>query len=78
MKVEIFYDSSVDTQTPSVVADLRKKHPTVDVILKDTDNEQTPHEYGIINPPTAVVDGKKIIQIERPDSLMNIVTKVIF
>ncbi|MBZ4643650.1 MAG: hypothetical protein PWQ25_1505 [Deferribacteres bacterium] len=79
IKVEVFYNSGVDSRTPEIAEDLKYKFGSkVDVRLIDLSDEKAPEEYGIINPPEVVIDGKKKIKIEGSDSLKEIVTKVIF
>lgn len=79
VKIEVFYNSGVDTKTPEMAEDIKYKFGNkVDVRLIDLSNEKAPEEYGIINPPEVVIDGKKKMKIEGEDSLKEIVTKVIF
>ncbi|MCB4203986.1 hypothetical protein LF845_03310 [Deferribacterales bacterium Es71-Z0220] len=79
VKVEIFYNSGVDTKTPDVAEDIKYKFGSkVDVRLIDLSSEKAPEEYGIINPPEAVVDGKKKVKLDGEDSLKEIISKVIF
>lgn len=79
VKVEIFYNSGVDTKTPELVEEIKYKFGNnVDVRLIDLSEEKAPEDYGIINPPEAVIDGKKKIKLEGEDSLKEIITKVIF
>jgi hypothetical protein len=79
VKVEIFYNSGVDSKTSEIAEEIKYKFGgKVDVKVVDLSNESAPEEYGIINPPVAVIDGKKKIQLAGEDSLKEIITKVIF
>jgi len=79
MLIEIFYDGETDKKTPELAEDIRYRYGAkVDVRLIDTSEEPVPQKYGIINPPVVVLGGDRIIKIEGPNSLENIVTKAIF
>lgn len=79
IKVEIFYNSGVDGKTPEVAEELKYKFgDKIQVKLVDTSKEVIPEEYGIVNPPEAVINGKKKIKIDGADSLKEIVSKVIY
>lgn len=79
IKVEIFYNSGVDDKTPELAENLRYKFgDKVNVLLIDTSEEVVPEEYGVINPPEAVINSKKKIKIKGEDSLKEIVSKVIY
>jgi hypothetical protein len=79
MKIEIFYDGELDKKTPELAEDIRYRYGAkVEVVLIDISEEQVPEKYGIINAPVAVLGGDRIIKLEGPNSLENIVTKAIF
>lgn len=79
MRIEVFYDGETDKKTPEVAENIRYRYGAkVDVKLIDISEETVPAKYGIINPPVVVIGGDRIIKIEGPNSLENIVTKAIF
>jgi hypothetical protein len=79
VKIEIFYNGNIDKETPEVAEDIKYKFgKNVSVFLCDTNEETIPEKYGILNPPVAIIDGKKIVKITGRDSLEEIVSKVIF
>lgn len=79
VKVEIFYNSGVDSKTLEIAEEIKYKFGgKVDIKVVDLANESAPEEYGTINPPVAIIDGKKMIQLKGEDSLKEIITKVIF
>jgi hypothetical protein len=79
IKVEVFYNGTVDNKTPAVAEELMERHgEKVDLYLIDIAEHTAPQNYGTINPPAVVVDGKQMFRLEGPDSLAGIVGKVIF
>lgn len=79
LKVEIFYNSTVDNDTPAKADEIRAKYKgKVDVYLLDISEHTAPEKYGIINAPSVVIDEKQIYKLEGPDSLTGIVKNVIF
>jgi cell division ATPase FtsA len=79
MLIEIFYDSETDKKTPELAESLKYKYGSkVEVKLTDTSEVQIPVKYGSVNPPAVVLGGNRIIKLEAPESLENIVTKAIF
>ncbi|MEF3254153.1 MAG: hypothetical protein K6348_01090 [Deferribacterales bacterium] len=77
--IEVFYNAVIDDQTPEIVENLKYKFGNrVKVNLIDVNETPVPEKYGIINPPVVVIAGKKIIKLDGPDSLEEIVTKAIF
>ncbi|MCX8084634.1 MAG: hypothetical protein N3C60_06940 [Calditerrivibrio sp.] len=79
VKIEIYYNANIDKETPEIAENIKYKFgKNVKVDLFDTNEVPVPEKYGIINPPAAVIDGKRIIKIDGRDSLEEIVTKVIF
>lgn len=79
MKVEVFYDGSVDSETLKKAHALRAKYDgKADFRITDLSQETAPTRYGTINPPAVVIDGKHAFKIEGPDSLSGIVRNAIF
>lgn len=79
MRIEIFYDGSVDRKTPEFVEDLKYKYGNkAEIVCLDISEETAPPKYGTINPPVIVLDGKRVIKLEGDDSLEHIVSKAIF
>jgi thiol-disulfide isomerase/thioredoxin len=79
VKIELFYNSNTDNETPKLANELKDKFGNkVEIVKIDTSEEQIPESYGIINPPTAVINEKQKIKIEGHDSLSEIVSKAIF
>lgn len=79
LKIEIFYDGSVDKKTPEIADELKAKYgDKTDIYVLDISEETAPESYGTINPPTVVIDGKQSFKLEGPDSLGSIVKNAIF
>lgn len=79
IKLEIFYNSDVDSETQKLAERLKEKfEDNVDVVLKDTENDLIPESYGVINPPVAVIDGKQKVKIEGHKEFEKLVMKAIF
>ncbi|MGA1847561.1 hypothetical protein [Deferribacter abyssi] len=79
IKVEIFYNGEKDKKTPELVESIRHKFgDKVEVKLIDTSKEKTPEDYGTINPPEVVIDGKTKLKLDSKEKLEEIVTKAIF
>ena len=79
VKLEIFYDSSVDGKTPELVDEIKYKFSgKAEIQMIDTSEEQVPEKYGTINPPAVVINGKQIIKLESKESLKEIAAKAIF
>jgi hypothetical protein len=79
LKIEIFYDGSVDNETPAKADEMKEKYgDKADIYLLDISEETAPESYGTINPPMVVLNGKQSYKIEGPDSLGSIVKHAIF
>lgn len=79
VKLEVYYNGNIDKETPELMESIKYKFgKNVSVSLFDTNEHVIPEKYGILNPPVAVINGKKIIKINGRDSLEEIVSKVIF
>lgn len=79
IKLELFYNSEVDNETEKLAQKLKEKFADkIDVFLKDTTKDQIPENYGIINPPAAVIDGRQKIKIEGHEEFEKLVMKAIF
>jgi len=79
VKVEVFYDGTVDKETLKTAHALRAKYDgKADVYIMDISQETAPTKYGTINAPAVVLDGKHAFKIEGPDSLSGIVRNAIF
>lgn len=79
VKLEVFYNGTVDQETPVKAEKLKMKYGRgVDLYIVDISEDTAPAAYGIINPPVVVVDEKQVFKLEGPDSLAGIVKHVIF
>lgn len=79
IKIELFYNSNIDSETPKLANKLKETFgDKVEIIVMDTYEEPIPEAYGIINPPVAVINEKRKIKIEGFDSLSEVVGKAIF
>lgn len=79
LKIELFYNGEVDNQTPAMADELISKYGgKIDLYLVDVSKETSPAEYGTINPPELVLDGRQKFKLEGPDSLKGIVQHAIF
>lgn len=79
VKLEVFYDGSVDTETPAKAEQLKMKYGRgIDLYIIDISEDTAPEAYGTINPPVIVVDEKRVFKLEGPDSLAGIVKNAIF
>jgi len=78
LKIDVYYDGSVDDVTPEKAEELKYKFGSkVEVVTVDTSSEKTPDNLGSVKVP-AVSMGGKLYHLEGPDSLKNIVGKAIF
>jgi len=79
IKLELFYNSEVDNETEKLAQKLKEKFADkVDIFLRDTTKDQIPENYGIINPPAAVIDGRQKIKIEGHEEFEKLIMKAIF
>lgn len=79
VKLEVFYNGTVDQETPVKAEQLKKKYGRgVDLYIIDISEDTAPEAYGTINPPIVVVDEKQVFKLEGPDALTGIVRHVIF
>lgn len=79
LKIEIFYDGSVDTETPDKAEELKGKYgDKIDLYLMDVSEETAPESYGTINPPMLFIGGKQSFKLEGPDSMAHIIKHAIF
>lgn len=79
MIIEIFYDGEVDTETPALAEKLKTRYKEqVEIKLINLATETAPPEYGIINPPLAVLNKDTFIPFKGPAVADHIASKAIF